>query len=69
MVEMKLSDVGRHVRIFDRPDSQGNGLLCTILEVYNDTSFRVLSDSGKESEYHNSRLIIQYLDGGNNEER
>ena len=59
---MKTSDTGRRVRIFDRPAGEGNGLLCTILEVYDDFSFRVLTDKGRETEYMGFKGVIQYLD-------
>lgn len=59
---MKTSDVGRRVRIFDRPAGEGKGLLCTVLEVIDDFTFRVMSDSGRETEYHNFTGVIQFID-------
>lgn len=46
---MEQSDVGRKARIFDRPN--GNGLIGKVIKVYSPTSFRFITDSGKEYDF------------------
>ena len=61
--KMKTSDVGRRVRIFDRPVGEGSGLLGTVLEVIDDYSFRFLSEkNGRETEFIGFKGKIQFLD-------
>ena len=59
---MKTSDVGRRVRIFDRPAGQGSGLLGIIMEVIDDDSFRFMTDRGRETEYFGFKGVVQFLD-------
>lgn len=62
MNKVKVSDVGRRVRIFDRPAGQGSGLLGFIMEVFDEKSFRFMRDNGRETEYFDFRGVIQFID-------
>jgi len=61
---MKKEDVGRRVRVFDRPFGEGSGLTGIIIDVFDDNTFRVKHDSGIISEYCRFTGRVQFLDGG-----
>ncbi len=61
---METSDIGRRVRIFDRPDDPSKqGFVATIIHVYGPLSFRVRNEKGFDSEFHNFTGRIYWLDG------
>jgi len=47
---MKPSDLNKRVVVFDRPKGEGNGILGTVIEVYDTWTFRIRTDNGYEHE-------------------
>jgi len=47
---MLQSDVNRRVVVFDRPKNEGNGVLGTIVAVYDAFTFRLRTDNGYDHE-------------------
>ena len=61
---MKQEDINRRCVVFDRPKGQGNGLVGTIIEVYNEYLFRFITDTGNEYEFSTSGEMgvkVQFL--------
>jgi len=67
---MQQEDVGRRVKVFDRPN--GNGLIGTVTEVFSETTFRFKTDpserypNGREYEFStegNMAVRVHFLDG------
>lgn len=61
---MKQSDVNRRCRVFDRPE--GKGLVGTIIDVYDEVTFRFRTDSGNEYEFSTAgdmNVRVQFLGG------
>jgi len=51
---MEQTDVGRRCVVHDRPVGEGNGLIGTIVSVYDDSRFRLRNDRGNEFEFSTS---------------
>ena len=69
---MKESDVNKRCVVYDRPMGHGNGILGTIIKVYDDFRFRLKTDpsdkypDGNEYEFSTdgyNAVRVKFLDG------
>lgn len=64
---MKKSDVDRRCAVFDRPKGQGNGIVGRVVDVYDDWTFRLTTDSGNTYEFSTHpdspvKVMVKFLD-------
>lgn len=50
--------------VYDRPIGQGNGLVGTIIDVYDEFSFRFITDNGNEYDFStkSGEIKVKFLE-------
>lgn len=57
--DMNKKDINRKCVVYDRPMGQGNGIMGTIIDVYDEHSFRLMTDNMNEYDFSTKSGLVR----------